>query len=183
MANNLKDHLKEVADAIRAKKGTSELINPQDFATEIEGISGGGSGGGESNITYYRYDRDNAMAVWGNNNTEFTLLLYANMIGGLDITGISTSGELTAFAKAIYAVLQDAAEGSNTRLPLSYYATKPNTIMGKHNPSLAAQVTNMHDFIRMVGKEMLQWSEEQINAAVALFTEISEEEFEASITA
>lgn len=47
MANNLKDHLKEVADAIRAKKGTSDLINPQDFATEIEGISGGG-GEGES---------------------------------------------------------------------------------------------------------------------------------------
>lgn len=46
MANNLKDHLKEVADAIRAKKGTNDLINPQDFATEIEGISGGGSGGG-----------------------------------------------------------------------------------------------------------------------------------------
>ena len=53
MANNLKDHLKEVADAIRAKKGTSDLINPQDFATEIEGISGGGSGeGGGSNIEY-----------------------------------------------------------------------------------------------------------------------------------
>ena len=53
MANNLKDHLKEVADAIRAKKGTSDLINPQDFATEIEGISGGGSGeGGGSNIQY-----------------------------------------------------------------------------------------------------------------------------------
>lgn len=41
MANNLKDHLKEGADAIRAKKGTNDLINPQDFATEIEGISGG----------------------------------------------------------------------------------------------------------------------------------------------
>lgn len=54
MANNLKDHLKEVADAIRAKKGTSDLINPQDFATEIEGISGGGSGeGGGSNVEYY----------------------------------------------------------------------------------------------------------------------------------
>lgn len=53
MANNLKDHLKEVADAIRAKKGTSELINPQDFATEIEGISEGGSGeGGGSTIEY-----------------------------------------------------------------------------------------------------------------------------------
>lgn len=54
MANNLKDHLKEVADAIRAKKGTSDLINPQDFATEIEGISGGGSGGesGGDNLIY-----------------------------------------------------------------------------------------------------------------------------------
>lgn len=45
MANNLKDHLKEVADAIRAKKGTSDLINPQDFATEIEGITSGSAGG------------------------------------------------------------------------------------------------------------------------------------------
>lgn len=52
MANNLKDHLKEVADAIRAKKGTSDLINPQDFATEIEGISGSGEGGG-SNWRYF----------------------------------------------------------------------------------------------------------------------------------
>lgn len=57
MANNLKDHLKEVADAIRAKKGTSDLINPQDFATEIEGISGGGSGeGGGSSWRYWRVD-------------------------------------------------------------------------------------------------------------------------------
>jgi hypothetical protein len=52
MANNLKDHLKEVADAIRAKKGTNDLINPQDFATEIEGISGSG-GGEESDWIYY----------------------------------------------------------------------------------------------------------------------------------
>ena len=55
MANNLKDHLKEVADAIRAKKGTTDLINPQDFATEIEGISGGGESGGsgESSIEFF----------------------------------------------------------------------------------------------------------------------------------
>lgn len=53
MANNLKDHLKEVADAIRAKKGTTDLINPQDFATEIEGISG--SGGGESGGSNWMY--------------------------------------------------------------------------------------------------------------------------------
>lgn len=52
MANNLKDHLKEVADAIRAKKGTTALINPQDFSAEIASIEGGGSGGGESTIEY-----------------------------------------------------------------------------------------------------------------------------------
>ena len=56
MANNLKDHLKEVADAIRAKKGTSDLINPQDFATEIEGISGGGESGGDDGWEYYKFD-------------------------------------------------------------------------------------------------------------------------------
>lgn len=181
MANNLKDHLKEVADAIRAKKGTSDLINPQDFATEIEGISG--SGGGDSNITYYRYDRDNALAVWENAGNELTLLLYANMVGGLDITGISTSGKLTAFSEALYGVFQDNMQGRNSRIPLRYYATKPNAIIGKHNPQLAGLVTNMHDYIRLICKEMMRWTEEQINAAVALFTEISEEEFEASITA
>lgn len=42
-----------VADAIREKKGTSELINPQDFAKEIASIEGGGSGeGGGSTIEY-----------------------------------------------------------------------------------------------------------------------------------
>ena len=50
--DNVKDFCKDVADAIRAKKGTTDLINPQDFATEIEGISGGGSGGGENTYEY-----------------------------------------------------------------------------------------------------------------------------------
>lgn len=68
MANNLKDRLKEVADAIRAKKGTSELINPQDFATEIEGISGGGEGGGSS----WRY--------WRVDNTAGAFQLLASMM-------------------------------------------------------------------------------------------------------
>lgn len=40
--NNLKDFLTDVADAIRAKKGTTALINPQDFSSEIASIEGGG---------------------------------------------------------------------------------------------------------------------------------------------
>ena len=36
--NNLTDFLTDVADAIREKKGTTDLINPQDFSNEIKGI-------------------------------------------------------------------------------------------------------------------------------------------------
>lgn len=176
MANNLKDHLKEVADAIRAKKGTTDLINPQDFATEIEGISGGGSGG-ESNITYYRYDRDNALSVWKDNGTEFTVLLYANIIAGLDIVGITTGGSLETYAQTVYTALQDVENGKINRIALSYISTTPNAIFRKANSEIAAMVTNMHDFIRAVGTEILPWSDEQVNAAVALFTEITEDEF------
>ena len=41
--NNLTDFLTAVADSIRDKKGTSALIDPQDFPTEIASIAGGNS--------------------------------------------------------------------------------------------------------------------------------------------
>lgn len=40
--NNISDLLKSVADAIRAKKGTTDLINPQNFDAEIASIPSGG---------------------------------------------------------------------------------------------------------------------------------------------
>jgi hypothetical protein len=43
--NNIQDFLTDVADAIRDKKGTSDLINPQDFSNEIASIEVGGGGG------------------------------------------------------------------------------------------------------------------------------------------
>ena len=36
--NNLKDYLTDLADAIRAKQGSDEKINPQDFRTCIEAL-------------------------------------------------------------------------------------------------------------------------------------------------
>lgn len=41
--NNLTDFMTDIADAIRAKKGTTNKINPQDFAAEIASIEGGGT--------------------------------------------------------------------------------------------------------------------------------------------
>ena len=40
--NNLTDFLTDIADAIRAKKGTTAKINPQEFSSEIASISTGG---------------------------------------------------------------------------------------------------------------------------------------------
>lgn len=54
--NNLQDFLTDIADAIREKKGTTEKINPQDFATEIANLSSGddsGSGSGEASTVEY----------------------------------------------------------------------------------------------------------------------------------
>ena len=41
--NNLTDFLTDIANAIRTKKGTQALIDPQNFSSEIASISGGGS--------------------------------------------------------------------------------------------------------------------------------------------
>lgn len=48
--------LKDVADAIREKKDTSELIAPVNFAEEIKGLNAGG----EFTPEYYMFDGDKA---------------------------------------------------------------------------------------------------------------------------
>lgn len=57
--DNLIDLMVDVADAIRAKEGSSELINPQDFSTRIANLSGGGSGGGVELEGEYFIDKPN----------------------------------------------------------------------------------------------------------------------------
>lgn len=59
--DNLKDFLTDVADAIREKKGTTDLINPQDFHDEILSIEGGGGGEEtpiveEKDVSFWDYD-------------------------------------------------------------------------------------------------------------------------------
>ena len=58
--NNLSDYLKDIADAIRDKKGTTEPINAQDFASEIASIETGGDVMPEDaavkDVNFYDYD-------------------------------------------------------------------------------------------------------------------------------
>lgn len=58
--DNLQDFLIDVAEAIRAKKGTTNLINPQDFSSEIASISGGG--GDATDLDYIKY-HDNMIQI------------------------------------------------------------------------------------------------------------------------
>ena len=43
--------LTDIADSIRSKKGTTELINPANYASEISGITGGGGSSIENGFT------------------------------------------------------------------------------------------------------------------------------------
>lgn len=49
--NNLTEFLTDIADTIRAKKGTTDKINPQNFSVEISGIETGITPTGEIEIT------------------------------------------------------------------------------------------------------------------------------------
>ena len=70
--NNLQDFLTDIANAIREKKGTTEKINPQDFAIEIANLTGGEE---TSNVEYLdirnierKYD-----LVWLSYNTSLVI--------------------------------------------------------------------------------------------------------------
>ena len=76
--NNLTDFLTDVANAIRAKKGSTDLINPQNFSAEIAALSGGLEVIDMTETT--ATIEPNKVYVWG-------------MVESLDITlGASTDG-------------------------------------------------------------------------------------------
>lgn len=54
--DNLQDFLTDVADAIRAKKGTTAKINPQDFSSEIASIQSGVEPKEMKDVNFYDYD-------------------------------------------------------------------------------------------------------------------------------
>lgn len=54
--DNLQDFLTDVANAIRAKKGTTDKINPQDFSSEIASIQSGVEPKEMKDVNFYDYD-------------------------------------------------------------------------------------------------------------------------------
>lgn len=81
--NNLTDFLTDVANAIRAKKGSTDLINPQNFSAEIAALSGGLEVIEMTETT--ATIEPNKVYVWG-------------MVESLDITLGASTGESDFFA-------------------------------------------------------------------------------------
>lgn len=106
MANNLKDHLKEVADAIRAKKGTTDLINPQDFAEEIGAISGGSGEGGGSTVEYLNLE---GLEI----EEYFPSLLMASIYVKGEISNSMGNMEVTGATIGMFSMLGSAIEKAN----------------------------------------------------------------------
>ena len=57
-ADKLKKYVTDIANAIRAKEGSTEKINPQDFAQRIDNlqVGGGTDESGDSGWEYYKFD-------------------------------------------------------------------------------------------------------------------------------
>ena len=90
--NNLTDFLTGVADAIRTKKGTSGLINPQDFESEIASISSGV----DLNIAYGLTPPSDTTKLWVESETIPTKV---NCISNIDsIKNGTTVNSLTSAA-------------------------------------------------------------------------------------
>lgn len=82
--DNLSDFMTDIADAIRAKKNTSEPINAQDFSAEIASIKTGGDG----QVVYWNIPKPSDEGV-----TE--ILVFAHLVRVID------NGELTVSASGV----------------------------------------------------------------------------------
>lgn len=91
--DNLQDFLTDIADAIREKKGTTDKINPQDFATEIANLSSGddsgsgsGSGSGNLSLAYFYIDRSTTDSyAFDNVVADYYGVLYGYAFNGHNI--------------------------------------------------------------------------------------------------
>jgi hypothetical protein len=145
--DNLKDLLTDVANAIRTKKGTIGLINPQDFSAEIASIEGGGSSVvimTEGDVNFYDYD---GTLLYAYTKEEFAGLTempaipekegftsqgwnwdlseakaYVSEYGKLDVgaTYITDDGKTRFYIKV---------EGDRKSFPFKFYIDKANSLV------------------------------------------------------
>ena len=110
----LTEFLKEIADAIREKKGTSDLINPQNFASEIASIEGGSGGGFEGAVGGIEY-----LEMYGNGYV-IKAKVYGNFVPpysfykDVQLTSVELPDSITRIGERAF---QECSKLNMTELP------------------------------------------------------------------
>lgn len=87
--DNFEDFLIDLANTIREKKGTTDLINPQDFSTEILSIQTGGSD--EYGQSYYRIiDGGIIKNMLGQYNFNLYAQITSVILDGIQVHRVAT---------------------------------------------------------------------------------------------
>lgn len=98
--DNLTDFLTSVANAIRAKKGTSDLINPQNFDSEIAGISTA------------KEEQEKTVTITENGTTDITPDDRYTLSKATVITNVSTNVTTKSITEnGTYNATDDGADG------------------------------------------------------------------------
>lgn len=162
--DNLTDYLTDLAEGIRAKKGTTEPINPQDFRKEIESISGGG---GEFSPEYYLFDGAKAYNA------------IASMLGitdGLQINAKCREFYINYIGALGFAMAKYIYKG---RLYTDYYLGENMTSISNDN----FVITNVSAIMQIDGEIALRDAYAILGLPSDILTPCTKEEFESLITA
>lgn len=173
----LNEVMKDTADAIREKTGKSELIKPIDFASEIKGISAGGSGGDDGWV-YYKFD---GKAV---ENTEgYDAAESYSMIGQLCLAYYMSSA-YKLVDRVVEKLTLDAMQWDEN--PISHHLafktqTSVNLMKGLGLPVTSAM--SLKEFFDYMNEMMGEQVPPVLVAFANALIPCTKEEFEALITA
>lgn len=114
--NNLTDFLTDVANAIREKKGTADLINPQDFSNEIASIkTNGDTTDGKYLCQIIDYDGTVLKQEYHNEGDRFTLLnefpIHEKLIAQEYSSPVITENDLTSAKNSVIVENSDITIG------------------------------------------------------------------------
>lgn len=88
-SNNLHDYLKDLADAIRTKVGTTDKINPQEFSNKIKSIRTTSSGNGDGGHVTLVFNEDSGTGSGKIINEAFLPYVSKMVINGDEVTPVS----------------------------------------------------------------------------------------------
>lgn len=139
----LKAFVKGIADAIRSKEGSSELISPMDFAQRIEALQVGEGGGTDGNAMMYFATKDGGPMGFV---AEMALMGFAVILADGTITTSAymymkndSTNELMLTIKAIAFVLEDFSSSGGADI------SNPDTLRG-----MMFQLNGMEDMPEII---------------------------------